>query len=334
MLSVVDHFEPFQGGADFATAQKRVEQWSTQYPEMADQFKDADGKPPQHTWFYPPHLDHSFLEDLVALCKAGYGEVEMHLHHNHMHPYPDTSETLKAKINQCIDDYAKYGIFCLPDGSRRFAFIHGDWSLDNAMGAEICGVNDEIAILKACGCYADFTFPSLGKAQPSTINKIYYVKDDPQKPKSYNRGKEVYVGGESWGDLLMIQGIIGMRWKSRIHKLKPSIESSNIAKPDDLTPGRIDYCIQNAVQIKGRPEWLFIKLHTHGCREVDFDCLFGETASGMYEYLCKTYNSNNFSLHFTTAREMYNIVKAAEANQKGDPNEYRDFIIPRYEYLR
>jgi len=38
-------------------------------------------------------------------------------------------------------------------------------------------------------------FPSLGNAQPAMINKIYYAKDDPNKPKSYNKGRELVVGG-------------------------------------------------------------------------------------------------------------------------------------------
>ena len=163
MFCLVDHFEPFHQNVDFNTAKKRVDVWNERYPALAEKYFDADGKPPQHTWFYPPHLDHTFLKDLVCLCKRGYGDIEMHLHHNHMEPFPDTSETLKAKIKKCIDDYSKYGIFCLPDGSRKYAFIHGDWSLDNSAGSEICGVNDEITILKETGCYADFTFPSVNK---------------------------------------------------------------------------------------------------------------------------------------------------------------------------
>src|SRR5262249_32297077 len=33
-------------------------------------------------------------------------------------------------------------------------------------------------------------------------------------------------------------------------------------------------------------------------------------------------------LHFVTAREAYNIVKAAEAGHSGNPNDYRDYLIP------
>jgi hypothetical protein len=330
----VDHYEPFNENVPLEKAQYRVKQWVERYPEMANRHKDAEHKPPQHTWFYPPHLDHCFLKNIVQLCKDGYGEIEMHLHHNHMLPFPDTEETLKSKIIKCIEDYAKHGIFCLPDGSKRFAFIHGDWSLANARGDSFCGVNDEIRILKECGCFADFTFPSLGEAQPSMINRIYYCKSSPDKPKCYDRGKEVRAGSKPWGDLLMIPGIIGFRWKSRTHQHKPSIEASNIDLTDYPFPARIDYWVKNAIRIKGRPEWLFIKLHTHAAREDAWDSVFGKKADEMYDYLEQKYNDGNkYCLHYVTAREMYNIVKACEAGMTGNPNLYRNYVVPRYTYL-
>src|SRR5262249_8637394 len=33
-------------------------------------------------------------------------------------------------------------------------------------------------------------------------------------------------------------------------------------------------------------------------------------------------------LHYVTAREAYNVAKAAEAGCSGDPNRYRDFEVP------
>lgn len=329
----VDHYEPFHGGVDDECAKKRVQEWVNGYPQMADKHRDADGKTPRHTWFYPPHLDHRFLNDLVKLCLRGYGDIEMHLHHNHMEPFPDTSETLKEKIRKCIEDYSKYGIFCLPNGEKKFGFIHGDWALDNSRGDEFCGVNDEIKILSEMGCYADFTFPTMGKAQPKMVNTFYYAKDNPEEPKSYNSGVPVHVGGNSWGDLMMIQGIMGFRWKSRTHRFKPSIEAANIDKADNPFSSRIDFWVKNGITVEGKPDWVFIKLHTHGGRNVDFDYLFGEYADTMHTYLEQNYNDNKkYFLHYVTAREMYNIIKAAEAGESGNPDKYRDYVIPKYIY--
>ncbi len=42
----------------------------------------------------------------------------------------------------------------------------------------------------------------------------------------------------------------------------------------------------------------------------------------------KQYCKNKeLSLHFVTARETYNIIKAAEKGEKGDPELYRNYVI-------
>ncbi len=336
MLCVVDHFEPEHGGVDISTARRRIEAWIKDYPRMAGRHRDADGIMPQHSWFYPPHHEHGFLRDIVSLCRDGMGEIEMHLHHNKMSPFPDTAQTLRDKIEKCIRDYAQHGIFCLPDGSRRFAFIHGDWSLDNACGPKICGINNEIDILRECGCYADFTFPSLGKAQPAMINAFYYAIDNPEKPKSYNRGipLKTHTPCDNKG-LLIVSGILGLRWSSRTHRWRPSIEASNISENDTLAASRLDYLVRNGVRVNGMPNWVFIKLHTHGAPEENWDALFGSSADEGFGYLEKHYNDGEkFRLHYVSARQFYNIIKAAEAGESGNPHDYRDYRIPRYTYLK
>ena len=259
---------------------------------MADKYIDADGKHPQHVWFYPPHLDHRFLDDLITLCNNGYGEIEMHLHHNRMEPFPDTSDTLRRKIEKCIFDYSKYGIFCLPDGTHKFAFIHGDWSLDNSGGPLICGVNDEILILKKMGCFADFTFPSVNICQPRMFNLIYYCKDDPDLPKSYNTGIPVVAGEKPFDvDLMIVTGPVGLRLKTKGKLILPSIESGSFGHLNLPTPDRVDTWVKCNIHIKGRPEWIFVKIHTHGAPEFNHDVNLGRLANNFYEYFCNKFNN-------------------------------------------
>jgi hypothetical protein len=50
----------------------------------------------------------------------------------------------------------------------------------------------------------------------------------------------------------------------------------------------------------------------------------------MHTYLEQRYNDgSDYVLHYVTAREMYNIAKAAEAGMTGNPNLYRDYELPR-----
>ncbi len=332
-VCVVDHFEPFNGGVDYSTALNRVKTWSKEYPKFADGHRDADGKPIQHTWFYPPHLDHSLLLHIVELCQAGYGDIEMHLHHNLMKPFPDTSQTLRDKIIRCIDDYSKYGIFCQPDGKPRFAFIHGDWSLDNSGGDHLCGVNNELTILRECGCYADFTFPSLNQSQPAMVNTLYYAIDDPEKPKSYNYGIPVVKGKKApEHSLLIVQGILGIRYDVE-KRLKFAIEYSDLDLNAPPSPSRVDYWVNNALTVRGVPNWKFIKLHTHGAHENRWGANFGSEASRAFTYLEKIYNDGKkYILHYVTAREMCNLIKYSESNPNVIPLKAFDYIISPYPY--
>ena len=52
---------------------------------------------------------------------------------------------------------------------------------------------------------------------------------------------------------------------------------------------------------------------------------------GRYRDLIQRYNDGeSWRLHFATAREAYNIVKAAEAGRERDPGRYRNFEIAPY----
>ena len=339
MFAFVDHFEPGNGNASIDEQKTRVSTWVERYPVVAGKHVDSDGICPQHTFFFPPHYDTSdHLEKLVELCRLGFGEIEMHLHHDRQKPWPDDEHTLRKKILDCIEAYGRYKIFCLPNGQKAYGFIHGDWALANSLNdGEHCGVNDEISILQETGCYADFTFPVSNEAQPKHANRIFYGQSSSLFPKGYNRLYSfAKVGKMRQKGLLFIQGIIGIRWKSRARRFCPSIEQSNISASDLPFPERIDFWIKKGVHVAGKPEWIFVKIHGHGAssNKKDRDVLMDENVDRMFGYLEKEYNDmKNFFLHYVSAREMYNIIRAAEAGKKGNPNDFRDFEIPRYLYL-
>ena len=338
MFAFVDHFEPGNRNASPEQQKSRVNAWIERYPSLASRHRDSDGICPQHTFFFPPHYDtHNHLERVVGLCSQGYGEVEMHLHHDRQPPWPDDESSLEKKIRDCISSFSRYGVFCLPNGQKTYGFIHGDWALANSLkGEKHCGINSELAILKRTGCYADFTFPVCNEAQPKLANTIFYAQTGLYHPKPYNiQPLPVQSGKKPPNDsLMLIQGTIGLRWKSRTHTFKPSIEQSNMDISDQPFPERIDYWVKKGIHVKGKPEWVFIKIHTHGSREEDRDLLLGNICDEMFTYLESRYNDGKqYILHYVSAREMFNIIRAAENGRNGDPNHYRDHVIERYCYL-
>ncbi len=136
------------------------------------------------------------------------------------------------------------------------------------------------------------------------------------------------------GDLMIIQGPLCLNWQDRKFGLLPRIENSDIRANSPPTPHRIDLWVECGIHVKGCPQWLFVKIHTHGTQEADIESLLGDEVDSMFSYLEKEYNDGrNFALHYVSAREMYNIIKAAEAGVQGDPGKYRDYVVPPPSYL-
>src|SRR5206468_3068712 len=158
LFAFCDHYEPLWRTTDRKLGAQRVQQWVDHYPRLARQFRDADGRSPRHSFFFPgEEYETGYLDGLAALAAGGFGEVELHLHHD-----GDTAAGLRDKIAQYLDLYARHGHLSRgPDGRLRYAFIHGNWCLANARAdGRWCGVDEELPILHETGCYADFTFPA------------------------------------------------------------------------------------------------------------------------------------------------------------------------------
>jgi len=331
LFCFVDHYEPMWGRPDHEKECERVGAWAKRYPKLAAAHRDADGKAPQHSFFYPEEeyrVEH--LDAIQQLCAEGLGEIEIHLHHD-----DDTAEGLSEKLQRFVRIlHQDHQALPIDPVSKQpvFAFIHGNWCLDNARpDGRWCGVNNELKVLAENGCYADFTLPAApDPSQTRMINSIYYATDDPEGPKSHDWGTPLEVNGQASGDLMLIQGPLGLNWSERKLGLLPRIENADIRGNQLPTPQRIDSWVSTGVHVQGRPEWVFVKVHTHGCADDNIEACLGEPATRMYQHLETHYNDGQrYRLHYVTAREMFNIAKAAEAGHEGNPNQYRDFVLPR-----
>jgi hypothetical protein len=310
----------------------------TDYRALADKHIDSDGIKVQHTFYYPIESFRAFeVDSLVGLCAEGYGEVEVHLHHK-----DDTSESLRKLFSDGIDSLQAHGALISPDGRDHFSFIHGNWALDNSRdenGVNYCGVNDEISILLELGCYSDCTFPSLQhESQPSIVNKIYYAKDDPLEPKSYDRGIRSRVGLELSDEHLMIfHGCQMINWRDWRFKTHPTIDDGDIYADMLPSPERFDLWLKANVHVENRPNWIFVKSFTHGAAK-KYNALEANLGPAMDEMLTtvenKYKNNNKYRLHYMTAREAYNVVKAAEGGLNGNPNDYRDYKLKPYVFTK
>ena len=333
MFCFVDHFEPDWGRPNKSVQAKRVDRWVVEYEKIASMHFDADGCFPKHTFFYPEEeYEYEYLHKLSNLCSKGYGEIEIHLHHDN-----DTEENFNKTMRDFINTLdAKHGAIARSKETNElcWTFIHGNWCLDNSSkDGRWCGLNNEITLLKNLNCYADFTLPAAPDgSQTKKINSIYYATDDPNKAKSHNDGVDVRVGREETGDLMLIQGPLTLVWKkTKLPFLRiPKIENSDIRyeQPPDIK--RMDKWLKCNIHVKGKEDWVFVKIHTHGAQEDSMKVLLDGPLDKFFTDLEDQYNDGvNYILHYVTAREMYNIIKAAEKNCDGDPNDYRDYLIDK-----
>jgi hypothetical protein len=328
LFCVVDHYEPLWRGADDRLARERVRRWLQDYPPLADRHRDSDGIVPQHTFFYPQEeYRPELLEMLARLCHDGYGEVEVHLHHD-----GDTGQRLTGKLETFKKQLASHGLLSrnVRDGRLQYGFIHGNWALDNSRrDGRWCGVNDELLVLKKTGCYADFTLPTApSETQTRKINGIYYAADDPRRPKSHNTGIDVRVHRQPSGDLMIVQGPLTLDWKRRKWWLVPGIEAGEIKGDHPPDEHRADLWLRPGIHVRGNPEWVFVKVFTHGTQERNRAALFGPAMDDVLTYLEHAYNDGQrYRLHYVTARQMYNIIRAAEEGHRGDPHRYRDYLL-------
>lgn len=329
LLCIADHFEPKHGHVSPEVARARVQRWVNDYPRLFDRFRDSDGQPPRHTFFYPlEQYDPAEVTALTGLCHAGYGEVEVHHHHDQ-----DTAAALRDRLLQFKDLLVhRHGLLARrrDTGEAAYGFVHGDWALANSHPTgRHCGVHNELEVLRTTGCYADFTMPSApSPTQPRKINSLYYAHGDAGRPGSLDSGMDAGTGVPAPEALLLIQGPLLLNWQSRKWGVMPRIENGCLQGSQPPTDARVDHWLRARIQVRSRPDWFFVKLHTHGGIEPNQAVLLGEPMIRFHEALARRAARNpHFHFHYVTAREMYNLVRAAEAGWTGDIHSARDFEL-------
>ncbi len=323
IICVCDHFEPFHD-APQAEALSRVRRWVDDFPQLSLKWRDSNGLALCHSFFYPiEQYDEQVLSSLANLCRLTRCETEIHHHHEN-----DTAENLAASLEKGKRDLAGHGLLSTdPSGAIRFGFIHGNWALDNSHpDRRFCGVRNELRVLQDAGCYADFTMPSAPEpSQTATVNSIYYATPSDQ-PKSHNRGRPARAGVPDPGGFLLVQGPLGLNWRRRKWGLLPRIENADLTPRNPPTRLRLELWLDLNVHVEGRPEWIFAKLHSHGGIPRNMDMLLGDTMHRFHGCLPQfAADHPGFHFHYVTARELVNIVHAAEAGKAGNPGDYRDF---------
>ena len=109
------------------------------------------------------------------------------------------------------------------------------------------------------------------------------------------------------------------------------VENAALTGPNPPSLRRLALWKNARVTVGGRPDWLFIKLHTHGMAPADIDTILGAPVQQFAKELIEGAADRKEIIHFVSSREMANIVLAACDGREGNPGEYRDY---RYKLKR
>jgi hypothetical protein len=334
VIGVADHFEPMRlnkgstSPVDHREQEERLRRWCREYPAAVDAWRDCEGQPLRHTYFYPAEeFSETLIDRLGEHCHAGWGEIEIHLHHGI--EGPDSGENTARTIVKFRDALAARG--CLSreygDGPPRYAFVHGNWALANSDHGRFCGVDDEMQILAQTGCFADFTLPAPTSAQIGKINSLYECAGPLNERMPHRRGIDLQCGRVPNTFPLIIQGPLMIDFGRRKRGWPyPRIESGELSGVNPPNMQRLRHWQDARIAVQGRPEWLFIKLHCHGMESADESAMFGTSIRNFLRDLMEgPGNQTEYRVHFVTMREMVNIALAACDGRQGNPGEYRDY---------
>ena len=324
IFAFVDHWENGYG----ENGKRLANLFYNEYNDMAKKHQDADGISPQHTWFCV-YLEKPSIQVISKCVFNNLGEMEIHIHHGTANDDGcDNTPEITQYLNDYINFLQKVGA-CITaelEPKTAFGFIHGMWALDNSRcmdgHRQYCGCNEELNLLISKKCYGDFTFPAWGTMDPKWKSKICLCMDSPY-PKSYDyyfRELSKFDSPPQNNEFLIFEG--------------PGYISTNIDKNEAPTLARMNSLVNANVHVIGRDDWVFVKVNSHCAQNLDdpqgFNNIIGNTADKFYSDIEQVFNDGiNYKLHYATSRELYNIAMAAADGKEGDPNNYRDYIIPK-----
>jgi hypothetical protein len=335
IFALADHFEPAivpgdgRARAPYDEQERRLERWCREYPRLVDPWRDSDGRPFKHTYFYPAEqYDRGLMEQLAEHCHAGWGEVEVHLHHGT--ETPDTAENTRRQLLEFRDVLAhQHGCLSYLNGSEspQYAFVHGNFALANSNQGRDCGVDSEMQVLADTGCYADLTMPAaaLHGSQIGKINSLYECGFPLDQRAPHRRGRDLERGRAPGIFPLMVQGPLMLDFGSSGRRI--AIENGALTGPNPPSLRRLNLWKQAGISVQGRPDWLFIKLHCHSMDPTQEAAVLGEQVRNFLRDLVEGAQHRGETVHFVSAREMVNMILAACDGREGNPGDYRNYRL-------
>jgi hypothetical protein len=335
IFTIANHFEPSwsaNGLLDLNTQLRRLDEWREMARAAGEAVRDSEGTKFRHTNFYPAEQYFPEILDKMAELQAeGLGETEIHLHHGVERA--DTAENLRKVLldfRDCLAERHKLLSRFNGAGEPKYAFVHGNLALANSCGGRFCGVDEEMQILFETGCYADMTLASApDQSQVAMINKIYECGHPLTEKVPHRRGKSLEVGRNHTQLPVIFTGPLVFNWTRTIKGVPvPRLEDGALVHNQPMNLARFNRWKNANITVKGRTDWVFVKLYCHGFFDRDQRACIGEDARRFFSEIIENgEKTGDYKVYFASAREAANMVFAAVDGRRGAPGEYRDYRL-------
>jgi len=268
------------------------------------------------------YADSTRLRLLTDFCKSGFGEVE-YLLRSECDTVPDAGQML----DDDLDILKSFGWAMTDDSEVRFAVLQRR-AVSRHLNREI---DSSLNHLAARGCYLDLSESHRHNISRSTIvNSIYLVSTHAEEPGSFANQCELVAGKLGRGRLLVVDSPLLIDWSDWRDWYVPLVEDGKLTPGIPADSNRVNSWIRANVHVTGQPNWIFVKLVTDSLLHVESASLLIASIDRMLEYLERLPDDGQYRIHYVTAREMYNIARAAEAGESGDADDFRDYLIRPY----
>jgi hypothetical protein len=131
---------------------------------------------------------------------------------------------------------------------------------------------------------------------------------------------------------MIFQGPLLFAPSPKVSHLFFDLDDGDLHPAVPASADRVDHWVRANVHVAERPDWIFIKTFAHGISTAaDEDATVGSAFDAALTHLEQKYNDGRrYVLHYITARQAYNLARAAADGARGDPHQYFDSPIPPY----
>lgn len=127
---------------------------------------------------------------------------------------------------------------------------------------------------------------------------------------------------------MLVQGPLALDWGNRKWGILPGLENAALTVGNPPTVRRLRLWVRQHIAVEGQPDWAFVKVHTHGMSATGLGLFQDGTMARIFRSMQETCGGGEgWRIHYASAREMFNIIRAAEDGRKGTPGDYRDYAV-------